>query len=259
MIETTPYPTEWTDQWQLFYHFYGAIYQRWKHSQGNSKQFCLAAPLDIHRDFLDMVIVFANAIYAVPLRNIAVTAVFPTLLQVLTLRAFRFAPIFHYSYNSIQPQIKIDVAHVTRKSLKHMKDAMILQRKNLTALTQNGQFCSAAHVFLKLAETSYPFIVSTACDRSVVCFKSIIEVIPHLLKEHTNRKHTCEKCDYISKMPKFLWACSTILQKFADAKPMLLKAAISYEPWLEKGAMKIVKETWDLPVTPRSDRVYRYL
>jgi len=259
MMRSIPIPEYWEDQWQVFYHFYSELQKLRLNSTRKLRQFDLNLVPDAHRDLLDMCVNLARTICSVPTRAVAVTATFPTILMVLTMRCFRFVPILYLRTAGLQNEVDIDVDHVSHRSLKNMTEAVSKQQEILRESEAKNQPCHAAKLFITIAEKTRPFITSSAKDRSVCCFRLLLDTVPSQLKRLMNAQRICPRCGVFRTTPMVLWAYNMIITMPKRIRTKLLDAVENYESWLKSGGMKVVRDERGLAQTPKAIVKYRFL
>ncbi|MHC4679498.1 MAG: hypothetical protein ACYTEK_12445 [Planctomycetota bacterium] len=258
MIRSIAAPQYWEDQWQLFRYFYAEFQRIRLDSPRKLRQFDLNQAIDVHRDMFDMVVNLARAVCAVPNRAVAVTAVFPTLLMLITMRCFRFVPIIYLSTAGGRGIASIHIDHVSRRSLKHMRWAILRQQKNLEQSEQTRQPCHAAQWYITIAEKSRLFITSGAEGRSFSCFQSVLEVIPALMRQMIDAKRVCPQCEAVRRASVFLWAYNCLATMPRRIRAELIQAVGNYEPWLHAAAEELARDACESDEAPRVSVRYRF-
>lgn len=259
MIRSIQPPEDWENQWQVFGYFYSQLQRMRLASPKKLKQFDLNLIPDAHRDLLDMCASLARAICNLSARPLAITALFPTLVMLMTMRSFRFVPTVYLHTSSLSTIASIHVDHVTRRSLKDTRKAVSEHRKILAQSEEVNQPCYAARMFITIAEQTKPFVISDAKDRSVSCFKSVLEAVPDLLRGLLDANRICPRCAAIRSISLLPWAYNVISTMPKKIKTQLIKAAGNYEDWLNTGAMETMRDAWRLRETPKAVTRYRFL
>jgi hypothetical protein len=254
-----PILPSWQERYQVFLYYYAELQKEWEQNTQRQEQMTLVLPMEIHRGIDDMVLFLSAALQVVHSRSETFTAVFPTLLLLVTQATFVLLPIISLGKTGRRYGAKIQVVHSTSKSRQAPNRALDLQRRIEAEAKDHGVVCSASPIFLALVEVSQRFASSNKPNRIPECFQAILQMLPHLLKRHLTSRANCERCKQIFQGDVFDSALATVMGMSRADYRAAVRAASNYQEFLLKDMPHIIQETWGLPELPQASRRYRFL
>ena len=201
----------------------------------------------------------ATAIKAVELRPHIVTAVFPTLLGLLTQGSFVLLPVVTLKRVKGSYSAQIKVTHTTYHSPRDPDRVAIEQRQVEYQARKDGKYCRTVPIFVDLINASKPFRLSNDKDRTVRCFETLLHKLRDLIEEHVREKSNCSGCTLSFREKSFKSACRTIMNITSVQKAALLEAMKCYEHFLWHDVMTYLCVKWQLDENPRPVPRYRFL
>jgi len=255
-----PILSTWQNRWQVYLYYYANLSKKLEQSRQLSKQITLVLPIDVHRCIADMIIFLSMALNAVYFRPVAVTAVFPTLLSLVTQGCFMLLPVIYLRKmdNNCTAEIRI-VHNTSSRSKKTPNKAADLQLRMYAKFSEQGVICGAAPIFATLIEISERFAASSVPDRTAECFRDILHRLPSLLRKHISTSTTCEGCKRIFRGDIFCSAFEVIVDMSQENRRAMVDTARHYEVFLLGEAMNVIKDKCDLSDAPKPARRYRFL
>jgi len=246
------------DRWRTSQDIWGTLYRRLDKKIATDEtlrnQFTLTMPAGAHRYIADMVFFVAAAISKVELDPDTVTAVFPTLLELITQESFAVLPVICVSQIDGAPRAEVRITHTSYRSRRTADRVAFVQMKESVEM---GEVCCTTPIFAVLINRSRQFRLSNSKDRTYKCFETMLGLLPGLLKASLQRKTNCPGCLLLHREEVFQAGCETIMAMTSKYKRAFVKAAEGYGRFLKTENMRLIQERWHL--LPRPIRCYRFL
>ena len=252
-------PDNWLKSQDIWFTYYRELDKKINKTKILKKQFTLAMPVGEHRFIADTVFFIATVIERVLLEPDIVTAVFPTLLELLTQESFILLPVLLVEETHGKSRVHIKIIHTTYRSRRTPDRAAFAREKEAAEMAKEGRYCCVTPIFVTIIRRSRQFRLSNNKDRSYKCFQAMLELLPNLLKEKKFTKSRCSGCILLGRDEQFQSACDTIINMSLKAKRALVKAAKDYERFLLIDTACAIQEEWELPEAPRPVCHYSFL
>jgi hypothetical protein len=252
-------PDNWLTRQDVWFAYYRQLDRKITMSKTLRKRFTLAMPLGEHRFVADTVFFTAAVIEKVLLDPDLVTAVFPTLLELLTQESFAVLPVLAMERVRGRSLAHIKVIHTTYRSRRTPDRLALTKEQEAAEMAKTGRTCFVTPIFTALIRSSYKFRISNRKDRAYKCFQVLLELLPSLLRQNVSAHARCSGCVLLYREGQFQSACQTIIGMSAQTKRALVEAAKNYERFLHVDTMRAVQKKWSLPQAPHPVRHYRFL
>ncbi len=255
--ETAP-PPDWQLEWQVGPYICDQIKERLQDAVNVEPQYVLADANE-HNAFAHILFFLALAVRAIDSRPDAITAVFPSLIEAMTLGALEIAPVLWIEKTKRGYRAKTTVSHTTVRSQSIFKALRGADPQ------YNGEelawFCPAKSIVIALVRRGVQYSVMNTRNRTQECFRSMLHILPRLLEERfiKSRGYACVDCECIFNDPEVRSATEAIMGMSSEARRAMLATTKAYESWLSTDAMAIVRDTWHLSHTPSFVRNYSFL
>jgi hypothetical protein len=252
-------PDNWNDTQQLLLSLWICLDKKRDLCKTLKKRFSLAPLVGVHRNIVLTIYFLATAIRTAQLQPHIVTAVFPSLLALLTLGSFVLLPVITLESTKGKYSTKIRVMHTTSRTPRGRDDAAFDQQQAETEERKKGRCCAAVSLFAELTNASKPFRLSNENDRTSLCFETLLSKLPVLVEEHFLSEYNCSNCRLLFSEIPFKSACQTIMNITKDQKAAIAEAVRRYREFLETDAIYYMKKKWRLREVPRPVRAYKFL
>lgn len=252
-------PDNWNDTQQLLLSLWICLDKKRDLCKTLKERFSLAPLVGVHRNIVLTIYFLATAIRTAQLQPHIVTAVFPSLLELLTLGSFVLQPIITLESTKGKYSAKIRVMHTTCRTPRGRDDAGFDQQQPKTEERKKRRCCAAVSLFTELINASKPFRLSNENDRTSLCFETLLSKLPALVEKHILSEYNCSNCRLLFSEIPFKSACQTIMNITKEQKAAIAEAVRRYREFLETDAMYYMKKKWRLKKIPRPVRAYKFL
>lgn len=259
IIQDIKPPRNWTKSQDIWVNFYREMDKILWSDKKLHDQFILAMPIGVHRYIADTIHFITLALKEAKKDTRIITAVFPTLLELLSQESFILLPVISVKKTKANYQAEINVIHTTYRSPRVPDRLGRTQQKQYLELRRENKCCFCVPLFVSLIQKSKPFRLSNSHDRTYMCFEALLKHLPVLIEKNLTKTPSCSGCILLLEDNHFRRACNEILDASSSNLKILTEAARLYESFLYKYNMRLLQKHWRLQQMPHANKRYKFL
>ena len=143
-------PSNWTKSQDIWFNFYREMDKILWSDKKLQHQFILAMPIGIHRYIADTIHFITSALKEAKKDTRIITAVFPTLLELLSQESFILLPVISVKNIKANYQAEIKVIHTTYRSPRVPDRLGRTEQKQYLELRRENKCCLCVPLFVSL-------------------------------------------------------------------------------------------------------------